>query len=84
MISNRLVAEFLGTVVLLIAYLKYGKPLHLGIGLALATYMFGGDFNPVVSLMNNGFNLNKGLLMTVLAQVAAAFFAVRAVKMIPF
>lgn len=84
MFSNKLVSEFLGTVVLLLAYLKYGKPLAFGIALALATYMFGGEFNPVVSLMNNGFQLNKGLLMTILAQVAAAFFAVRAVKMIPF
>ncbi len=77
-LNNKLVAEFLGTLILLLSYIKYGKPLYLGIGLALATYMFGGAYNPVVSLMQHGFNfMDKGFLMTVLAQVAAAFFAVR-------
>lgn len=76
--NNKLVAEFLGTLILLIAYIKYGKPLYLGIALALATFMFGGAYNPIVSLMQNGFNFtDKNFLMTVLAQVAAAYFAVR-------
>lgn len=50
-----LVGEFLGTMVFLYAVAKYGTPLAVGLGLALAIFLFGhlsgGHYNPAVSFM---------------------------------
>lgn len=51
----KLVGEFLGTLVFLYAVAKYGTPLAVGLGLALAVYLFGhlsgGHYNPAVTFM---------------------------------
>lgn len=86
MLSTKLVAEFLGTLLLLLAILKFGKPLQIGAALALGAYLFGnvsgGHFNPAVSFMTflqGGLNQNS-LLQYVAAQLAAAWFAVQLAK----
>ena len=51
----KLLAEFFGTLILLMAILKYGKALPIGLSLTVAILFFGhisgGHFNPAVSFM---------------------------------
>jgi aquaporin Z len=86
MLSNKLVAEFLGTLILLLAILKFGKPIHIGLALAFAAYLFGsvsgGHFNPAVSFMKHlqGALSQPDLLKYVAVQLVAAWFAVQIAK----
>ena len=77
------VAEFLGTLILLLAIVKYGKPIPIGLALTAAIFFFGhisgGHFNPAVSFMKflaGGFPRNE-LIKYVLAQCLAAAVALR-------
>lgn len=77
------VAEFLGTLILLLAILKYKSPIAIGLALIAAIYFFGnisgGHFNPAVSFMNylNGMMPQQELLKYVAAQLLAAAAALR-------
>jgi len=83
MIPMNLVGEFLGTMVLLYAVSKYGTPLAVGLGLALAAYLFGhlsgGNYNPAVSFMKYiaGQMSQKMFLQYVAVQLLAAYVFVK-------
>ena len=70
-------AEFFGTVALVFVILWTGDPLATGATLGSLVYLFGGAFNPAVSV---GLYLNKKLSLKdtfvyVVLQVIAAFLA---------
>ena len=73
-----LLAEFLGTLVFLYAVVKFGTPLAIGLGLAVATYLFNGQFNPAVTFMKflTGSMSQMAMLKYVAVQLLAAYVMV--------
>lgn len=81
-----LIGEFLGTIVFLYAVAKYGTPLSVGIGLAVAVYAFGhlsgGHYNPAVTFMKYlaGSVSQNTLIQYTLVQALAAYVLVKYLK----
>lgn len=82
----KLVGEFLGTFVFLYAVAKYGTPLAVGLGLAIAVYAFGhlsgGHYNPAVTFMKllMGSVSQKTFIKYTAVQLIAAFALVKFMK----
>lgn len=81
-----LVGEFLGTLVFLYAVAKYGTPLAVGLGLAIAVYAFGhlsgGHYNPAVTFMKMlmGSISQKTFIKYAVVQLIAAIVLVKYMK----
>jgi glycerol uptake facilitator-like aquaporin len=81
------VSEFLGTLLVLLAYLKYKHPVAIVIAVGVAIIMFssisGGHFNPVVSFMNflTGSLTSGDFLKYTIAQFLAVGVAIRLNKL---
>ncbi len=75
----KLVNEFLGTTLLLWAVKKYGTPLAVGLGVALALYLSGGHLNPAVTAMKffSGRMSQTAMLQMVGVQLLAAYVMVK-------
>lgn len=78
---NKYIVEFLGTMVLMIAYNSTGEPLPIGLTLTIAIMLgapiSGGHFNPAISIAKafaKKITLND-LLIYVTAQISGAFTA---------
>jgi glycerol uptake facilitator-like aquaporin len=77
------VSEFLGTLIILLAYLKYKSPIAIGVAVALGFFIFssisGGYFNPVVSFMNfvSGTLSRNDFVIYSLSQLLAVGVALR-------
>ena len=75
----KLVGEFFGTLVFLWAVARYGTPLAVGVGLAVAAYAFGhlsgGHYNPAVTFMKylSGTVSRNTLVSYTLTQMFAAY-----------
>ena len=78
---QKLVVEFLGTVFFLYVILAIGHPLAIGLALAVAIMVggkiYGGYFNPAVSVMMVGANKLKmdEAVPYILAQIAGGLVA---------
>lgn len=73
-----LLAEFLGTFIVLYAVAKYGTPLAAGLAFAGALYFLGGHLNPAITFMKYfaGSMSQMALLKMVAVQVLAAYAVV--------
>tara|TARA_Y100001933_G_C18476139_1_gene346279 strand:+ start:55 stop:321 length:267 start_codon:yes stop_codon:yes gene_type:complete len=87
---NKLLAEFLGTLLFLYVILIAGKPVPIGIALAVAIMIFGkfsgGNFNPAVTVMlvAKGAQPVADLLPYIVAQVAGGLAALELYKRVKF
>jgi glycerol uptake facilitator-like aquaporin len=81
------VSEFLGTLIVLLAYLKYKSPVGIAIAIVLSYVIFssisGGHFNPVVSFMNflTGSLSAREFMMYTISQFLAVGVALRLNKL---
>ena len=82
---NKLLAEFLGTLLFLYVILATGSPIPIGIALMVSIMIFGpfsgGHFNPAVTVMMvaKGFP-SSDLLPYIVAQVAGGLAALELYK----
>ena len=87
---NKLLVEFLGTMLFLYVIISVGNPLAIGLALTLVIILggkiSGGHFNPAVSIMKylNG-NLSKNdLPLYILSQVLGGVMALQVFKRVKF
>ena len=82
----QLVGEFLGTLVFLYSVAKYGTPIAIGLGLAIAAFVFGhlsgGHYNPAVTFMKYlmGSVSQATFVKYALTQALAAYVFVKFLK----
>lgn len=85
-IMNKLIAEFLGTLLFLYVILATGSAIPIGIALAVSIMIFGpfsgGNFNPAVTVMMvaKGAQPASDLLPYIVAQVAGGLAALELYK----
>ena len=83
---NKLLAEFLGTLLFLYVILATGSPIAIGIALMLSIMIFGpfsgGNFNPAVTIMMvaKGSLPAADLLPYIVAQIAGGLAALELFK----
>ena len=83
---NKLLAEFLGTLLFLYVILATGTAIPIGIALAVSFMIFGpfsgGNFNPAVTIMMvaKGSQPTSDLLPYIVAQVAGGLAALELYK----